>query len=59
MFLLVLDIARGLATGHWQGIEIWVLILFAEYAATIRTIPPTETKRSQSLSRQATSKSKS
>jgi hypothetical protein len=56
MALLVLDVARGLGAGHWQGVEIWVLILFAEYAATIRTIPPTETKRS---SRVATAAHKS
>jgi hypothetical protein len=49
MFLLVLDIASGLAMGRWQGVEIWVLILFAEYAATIRTIPPTATEGRKSL----------
>jgi len=59
MLLLILDVARGLAAGHWQGVEIWVMILFAEYAATIRTIPPTETKRRQHLGREAASKSKS
>jgi hypothetical protein len=45
MALLVLDVAHGIAAGQWRGVEIWVLVLFAEYAATIRTIPPTETKR--------------
>jgi hypothetical protein len=50
MVLLILDIARGIGAGHWEGVEIWVLILFAEYAATIRTIPPSETKRSSRLS---------
>jgi hypothetical protein len=45
MALLVLDVTHGVAAGQWRGVEIWVLILFAEYAATIRTIPPAETKR--------------
>ena len=45
MALLVLDVTHGIAAGAWRGVEIWVLVLFAEYAATIRTIPPTETKR--------------
>jgi hypothetical protein len=45
MALLVLDVTHGVAAGAWKGVEIWVLVLFAEYAATIRTIPPTETKQ--------------
>jgi hypothetical protein len=40
MVLLALDVFHGAASGKWLGVEIWVLILFAEYAATIRTIPP-------------------
>jgi hypothetical protein len=40
-FLLV-DLVRGLATGQWAGAEFWVIVLAAEYAATIRTIPPAE-----------------
>ena len=36
MALLALDVFHG----KWSGVEIWALILFAEYAATIRTIPP-------------------
>lgn len=43
--LLVLDVTQGLAAGHWRGVELWALILFAEYAATIRTIPPVQTCR--------------
>jgi hypothetical protein len=45
MALLALDVTHGFVAGQWKGVEIWVLVLFAEYAATIRTIPPTETKR--------------
>lgn len=42
---LTLDVASSLGTGSWKGVEIWVLVLFAEYAATITTIPPTEEKK--------------
>jgi hypothetical protein len=45
--MLLLDVARSASTGEWKGVEAWLLILFAEYAATIRTIPPTETKRAE------------
>lgn len=40
--LLALDVAHALVAGKWAGVEIWLLILFAEYAATIRTIPPAD-----------------
>lgn len=43
--LLVQDVVRGIATGSWIGVEFWILVLIAEYAGTIRTIPPAETKR--------------
>ena len=34
-------------SGHkWAGVEFWVFVLIAEYAATIRTIPPTELSKS-------------
>lgn len=42
---LAFDIAHGLHAGHWKGVEIWVLVLFAEYAATIRTLPPADAAR--------------
>jgi len=45
MALLALDVFHGAASGDWLGVEIWVLILFAEYAATIRTIPPKEERK--------------
>ncbi len=42
---LVLDVAHGVSADQWKGVEIWIFVLFAEYAATIRTIPPTEVKK--------------
>jgi hypothetical protein len=42
LLFLILDLVNGFATGKWAGVEFWVLVLTAEYAATIRTIPPTE-----------------
>ena len=38
--LLVQDVARAIATGQWLGVEFWIFVLIAEYAGTIRTIPP-------------------
>lgn len=43
--LLVIDLLRGAATGEWSGAEFWVFVLVAEYAATIRTIPPKGAER--------------
>ncbi len=40
LLFLVLDVLNGAATGEWAGVEFWILVLTAEYAATIRTIPP-------------------
>ena len=42
---LIFDLAAGVVTGEWAGTEFWLFVLIAEYAATIRTIPPRETKR--------------
>ena len=42
---LALDIASSLTSGTWKGVEIWVFVLFAEYAATITNIPPAENKK--------------
>ena len=47
MILLALDVFHGVASGDWLGVEIWLLILFAEYAATIRTIPPREERKAE------------
>lgn len=41
---LGIDILTGATTGVWAGTEFWVLVLVAEYAATIRTLPPRKTK---------------
>lgn len=46
LLFLVLDLLSGATTGRWAGVEFWVLVLTAEYANTIRTIPPTELAKS-------------
>lgn len=48
MFALVLfaiDVLRGAMTSEWAGVEFWVFVLIAEYAATIRTVPPRRTEK--------------
>jgi hypothetical protein len=45
VFFLALDLVRGAVTGQWAGSEFWFLVLIAEYAATIRTVPPRETTK--------------
>jgi hypothetical protein len=44
LLFLAMDIFAGATTGRWAGTEFWVFILIAEYAASIRTIPPLEEK---------------
>lgn len=46
MAMLVLDLLRGAAIGEWAGVEFWVIVLIAEYASTIRTIPPLKETKS-------------
>ena len=46
LVLLIVDILAGAITGAWAGVEFWIFVLVAEYAATIRTIPPLTDKRS-------------
>jgi hypothetical protein len=46
VLMLVIDLVRGAAIGEWAGIEFWVFISVAEYAAIIRTIPPKEAAKS-------------
>lgn len=41
---LALDVFKGAKAGEWAGSEFWIFVLIAEYAATIRTIPPREIK---------------
>jgi hypothetical protein len=43
--LFAFDLMGALSKGDWAGIEFWVFVLFAEYAATIRTIPPGPTHK--------------
>ena len=45
LLFLVIDVTEAATTGKWAGVEFWVFVLIAEYAATIRTIPPTELSR--------------
>ena len=45
LLFLALDLARGAATGEWAGTEFWLFVLIAEYASSIRHVPPRETAR--------------
>lgn len=38
--LLILELLKSAASGEWAGAEFWVFVLFAEYAAAIRNLPP-------------------
>lgn len=42
---LIMRGASAAAEGSLIGIEYWLFILFAEYAATIRTLPPSESRK--------------
>ena len=42
---LILDLITGAVTGKWAGTEFWLFVLIAEYAATIRTLPPRESEK--------------
>lgn len=46
VLLLGLDVVWGLSTGEWAGVEFWIFVPVAEYAAIIRTIPPKGATRS-------------
>ncbi|WP_420606497.1 hypothetical protein [Novosphingopyxis sp.] len=46
VLMLIIDLIRGAAPKEWAGIEFWIFVLPAEYAANIRTIPPTITTKS-------------
>lgn len=50
---LVLDLVQGATKGSWAGVEFWVIVLAAEYAAAIRTIPPRSTKKKVSKAARA------
>ena len=45
MVFLLLDLVKGAATGEWAGTEFWIFVLIAEYASTIRTVPPREANK--------------
>ena len=45
VLFLALDLVKGAVTGEWAGVEFWLLVLIAEYASTIRTVPPSEAKK--------------
>jgi hypothetical protein len=45
LVFLALDLLKGAFTGEWAGVEFWLLVLLAEYASTIRTVPPRETAK--------------
>lgn len=49
VFLFALDVLKGIATGEWAGVEFWVFVLIAEYAATIRTVPPSEVSKKKTV----------
>lgn len=46
LLFFIVDVLAGVLTGELAGVEFWVLVLTAEYAATIRTIPPVELAKS-------------
>jgi len=45
MLFLIIDVVEGAVMGVWAGIEFWIFVLIAEYAATIRSVPPSEAQR--------------
>lgn len=50
---LLLDVFGGVISGNWKGVEIWVFVLFAEYAATITNIPPADSRETSRSLRQS------
>ena len=46
----LLDIVTGLITGRWRGVEFWVFVMIAEYAGSIRTIPPRRARKTSAKS---------
>lgn len=45
LVLLGFGLVKGAATGEWAGSEFWIFVSIAEYASTIRTIPPRKTTK--------------
>ena len=44
---LVFDVLSGLLNGKLGGAEFWLLVLIAEYASTIRTLPTQKSERTR------------
>ena len=44
---LALGLLKGAATGDWAGSEFWIFVLIAEYAATIRNVPPRRNSKTE------------
>jgi len=53
VLLLAIDFIKSATIGEWAGIEFWIFVLVAEYAAIIRTIPPKEASKSAVKASQA------
>lgn len=45
MTALLIYVGVGVVTAEWTGIEFWIFVLIAEYASTIRTLPPRDKQR--------------
>lgn len=44
--LLVFRVIEAVVARKWAGTEFWIFVLIAEYAATIRAIPPANLRKS-------------
>jgi len=51
--LLLLDLLSAAVSGAWQGAEFWIFVLFAEYAAAIRNLPPAAKTKSRQRATEA------
>lgn len=51
LVFFALDLLQGAKTGEWLGTEFWLFVLIAEYAATIRTVPPRAVKKATNAAR--------
>jgi len=51
--LLILETAGSVASGVWGEVEFWLFVVFAEYAAAIRNLPPAATATSRQRAREA------
>ncbi len=49
VFFLTLEVVTAAGTGKWAGVEFWVFVLIAEYAATIRTLPPKKVSKKNAV----------